>query len=270
MGSAKYETIDRKFLDTFYRECGREVTLAYTVLNQTNTWAVTFFALVMGPSLVGLMNRSDQGTFVFEYPNFVYWLYLIVAWGLLLRFLQRSALALSNMYRWNELATATWEVVALPSDHPRQSELNDKLVELVDRLMIKWKDPRSPLKIAWATLKLMYLAPFLVFLGMIVWGIVELPRNAQYWSGIGIFAAWTCLEVLFFVNWNKSRSQALRGESAGEFLCLFRRMPERETLPRPRGSDTDESVASAPGSPGTIEGAICTLLAALFRPKKDR
>jgi hypothetical protein len=262
MESAKYETLDRKFLDTFYRECGREVTLAYTVLNQTNTWAVTFFAVVMGPSLIGLVTRDAGGVYTFDYPNVFYWLYLIIAWGLLLRFLQRSALALSNMYRWNELATATWEVAALPSDHPQLSELNDKLVELVDRLMMKWQDPRSPMKIAWGTLKLMYLAPFLVLLVMITWGIVALQRNAQYWAGIGIFVLWTFLEAAFFVTWNKSRSQSLRGEG---LVNLFKKYP------RGRATDVPSSVCP-PGEcrrTVSIQTAIATLLTALFQSKHD-
>jgi hypothetical protein len=222
MASRKYESIDRKFLDTFYRECGREVTLAYTVLNQTNTWAVTFFAAVMGPSLVGLVKKSSSGAFTFEYPNPYFWLFLIFAWGILLRFLQRSALALANMYRWNELATATWEVVALRADHPCQGELNDNLVELVNRLMINWRDPRRRAQVLWGTLKLMYLVPLLVLFVLVAWGIVVLPRDGLYWLGTIAFSCWTVVELAFFVTWNKSRSQALRGDGADKFLELFR------------------------------------------------
>jgi hypothetical protein len=227
MASPNYETIDRRFLDTFYRECGREVTLAYTVLNQTNTWAVTFFAIVMGPSLIGLVRRPvDAVTFAFDYPNQFVWFYLIFAWGILLRFLQRSALALANMYRWNELATATWEVAALREKHPRQPELNDKLVEAVDRLMMKWGDPRPRHQILWSTLKLMYLIPLAILLYLFVWGFAELPRNALYWGGTCVFIAWTAIELLFFFNWNRGSGQALRGEKAGAFLELFRITPQ--------------------------------------------
>lgn len=224
MESAKYETIDRKFLDTFYRECGREVTLAYTVLNQTNTWAITFFALVMSPSLVGLVNRTE-GALTFDYPNVFYWMYLIVSWGLLLRFFQRSALALSNMYRWNELASATWEAAALPGDHPRQSKLNDTLVEKVDRLMMRWQSPRPAWDIAWGTLKLMYLAPLIVFLSMIIWGVAVLPRDDKYWVAVIVFIVWTLTETFFFVGWNSRGGKALRGNGAEPFLFSFQKRP---------------------------------------------
>jgi hypothetical protein len=225
MPLGEYETIDRKFLDTFYRECGREVTLAYTVLNQTNTWAVTFFAAVMGP-LIGLV-KAIPGTedYAFAYPNPYYWLYLILGWGLLLRFLQRSALALANMYRWNLLATATWEIAALPADHPKAAILNDRLVELVDRLMIRWRDPRPPTQIFWSTLKLMYLAPMLVLLGFIVWGLVTLPKTNLYHVGLVSFVLWTLFEGVLIASWNRNTRQALRGPEASEFLKLFRRPP---------------------------------------------
>jgi hypothetical protein len=225
MVSGKYETIDRKFLDTFYRECGREVTLAYTVLNQTNTWAITFFAAVIGSSLVGLVKKDSPGSYSFDYPNPFHWLYLILAWGLLLRFIQRSALALSNMYRWNKLAASVWEVAALPERHPLQPELNDALVLLVDELMIRWRDPHPRGFVLWGTLKLMYIGPLVVLLGLIIWGILALPHDALYWWGIHILVAWTAMEVLFVVTWNKSPRQALQGADASKFLPRFLRNP---------------------------------------------
>src|ERR1700722_6864469 len=91
MRSGEYKRVDRRFLDTFYRECGREVTLAYTVLNQTNTWAITFSAAAIAP-LIALVKKEATGEYTFDYPNPYYWLYLILVWGVLLRFLQRSAL----------------------------------------------------------------------------------------------------------------------------------------------------------------------------------
>jgi hypothetical protein len=231
MESGKYETIDRKFLDTFYRECGREVTLAYTVLNQTNTWAITFFAAVIGSSLIGLVKRSGD-TYSFDYPNTFHWLYLILAWGLLLRFVQRSALALSNMYRWNKLGASVWTLAALPEGHSLQPTLNDELVQLVDELMIRWQDPRSKGYVLWGTLKLMYIGPLIVLITLILWGAVVLPRDALYWWGIHGLIVWTLVESLFFINWNKSERQALNGSSSSKFLSYFLRTGA------PRSQDT--------------------------------
>jgi hypothetical protein len=225
MESGKYETIDRKFLDTFYRECGREVTLAYTVLNQTNTWAITFFAAVIGSSLVGLVKRNGD-TYSFDYPNTFHWLYLILAWGLLLRFVQRSALALSNMYRWNRLGASVWTLAALPEQHPLQPALNDELVLLVDELMIRWRDPRSKGFVLWGTLKLMYIGPLIILFALILWGAIVLQRDALYWWGIHGLVAWTAVEGIFFVNWNKSERQALNGPGSNKFLAYFIRVTE--------------------------------------------
>jgi hypothetical protein len=230
MVSPKYETIDRKFLDTFYRECGREVTLAYTVLNQTNTWAITFFAAVLGSSLIGLVKKDVvSSNYSFDYPNQYHWLYLILAWGLLLRFLQRSALALSNMYRWNELATAVWEILALPADHPKQPILNDELVELVNKLMMNWREARSPWYVFWGTLKLMYLGPLIILIGLIAWGVIDLPKNQLYWVGISSVYLWTVVELKFFLDWNKSSDQALRGPKAARFLSLFTKIAKPDS-----------------------------------------
>src|SRR3954454_17297653 len=80
MASAVYHQVDKKFLDTFYRECGRELTLAYTVLNQANTWAITFFAASLGSSFLGLIKHTSDGGYSIDYPNSFYWLFLIVVW----------------------------------------------------------------------------------------------------------------------------------------------------------------------------------------------
>jgi hypothetical protein len=198
------------------------VTLAYTVLNQTNTWAVTFFAAVLGTSLLGLVKKDQtSGAYSFDYPNYFHWLFLVIAWLLLLRFIQRSALALSNMYRWNALATSIWECLALTDSDPQYDDLNDTLVEKVDRLMMRWQDPRSSISILWGTLKLMYLLPSVILLGLIVWGILRLPRDLPYWVSLIGFILWTVMELIFFFGWNKGTGQALRGHDANKFLSRF-------------------------------------------------
>ena len=39
--------LDTAWIDTFYKECGREVTLAYTTLNQMKNWAMTIAAAAL-------------------------------------------------------------------------------------------------------------------------------------------------------------------------------------------------------------------------------
>lgn len=36
----KAAKLDDKWIENFYKECGREVTLAYTTLNQMKNWAI--------------------------------------------------------------------------------------------------------------------------------------------------------------------------------------------------------------------------------------
>lgn len=53
--------LDKAWVETFYRECGREVTLAYTTLNQMKNWAMT----VVAAALSGLAFGSKSA----DYPN---------------------------------------------------------------------------------------------------------------------------------------------------------------------------------------------------------
>lgn len=94
--------VDRDWIEKFYGECGREVSLAYNTLNQSNNWGITLITAVLATSFIGSM-KVESGSLKFYYPTIYHWHYIIVAWVVLLRFFVRSALALLNMYRWNSL-----------------------------------------------------------------------------------------------------------------------------------------------------------------------
>src|SRR5574341_1741574 len=55
------DRFDQKWLEAFYKECGREVTLAYTTLNQMKNWAM----IVVAAAISGLSFGTASDT----YPN---------------------------------------------------------------------------------------------------------------------------------------------------------------------------------------------------------
>ncbi len=110
--------MERKWLEQFYEECGREVSLAYNVLNQTNNWGVTIAAAVVAAGLLDSIRLVGAKLEIF-YPTIPHWYLVIFAWVIMVRFFVRSALALTNMYRWNELIKASMKVLSLPDDDSR-------------------------------------------------------------------------------------------------------------------------------------------------------
>src|SRR5205085_1120241 len=104
-------SLNRAWLERFYAECGREITLSYTVLNQANTWTTTLFAaLVAAIAINGADYNSNPPTLY--YPNLILWFYAVLSWVVMLRFFVRASLPLAYLYKWNSLQAAAGKVLS--------------------------------------------------------------------------------------------------------------------------------------------------------------
>lgn len=134
--------MERGWLEKFYTECGREVSLAYNVLNQSDTWGVTLVAAILATSFIGAV-RVENGVVTLLYPTSIHWFYVIGGWVIMLRFFTRSALGLVNMYRWNELIKACAKVLSLPEGHPALPVYKRNCAKKIDAYYLRWKSPAS-------------------------------------------------------------------------------------------------------------------------------
>jgi hypothetical protein len=91
-----------KWLESFYKECGREVTLAYTTLNQMKNWAVAIVAAVLS-AVVAL---SKSGEIPQNSQELLIFFGAAVAYVFALRFFVRAVICYNNLVRWNNLQTA--------------------------------------------------------------------------------------------------------------------------------------------------------------------
>lgn len=189
--------MDRKWLEQFYKECGREVTLAYNVVNQANNWGITIAAAVVTAGFldsIKVINNKVEYT----YPTLLHWYLVIIAWVVMVRFFVRSALALTNMYRWNAIINSIMKVLSLPENDNRASVYMHNCAKKIEKYYIQWKSPISKKDIIWINLKLMYLWFFIVILVLFGWGIISLKRDLYYWLGLVVFVIPTSLECLWF------------------------------------------------------------------------
>lgn len=88
---------DDKWLDSFYRECGREVTLAYTTLNQMKNWAMVVAAAAI--SGLSFSSSAQQN----QYPSLPMFVGTVVVYVFVLRFYIRAILCYTNLLKWNKL-----------------------------------------------------------------------------------------------------------------------------------------------------------------------
>jgi len=118
------------------------------------------------------------------------------------RFSVRSALGLVNMYRWNELISASSKVLSLPEGHPYLPILSRNCSKKIEAYFYAWGSPRKKKYIVWQNLKLMYFWFFLIILALFVWGMITLEKNLFYWLGFTIFIFPTLVEILWFNSWH--------------------------------------------------------------------
>jgi len=139
----------------------------------------------------------------------------------MVRFFIRSALALVNMYRWNELIYATSKVLSLPKNCPERPIFERNLQKKIDAYFYRWKSPRPKYYIVWQNLKLMYLWFFIIVLALFLWGVFSLQRDIYYCLGIGAFILLTIVELVWFSKWDGFQYEKLSLEPEKNILQVW-------------------------------------------------
>jgi hypothetical protein len=213
--------MERKWLEAFYKECGREVSLAYEVLNYSNNWGVTLVAAVLATGFLSTVRIQDNRVII-QYPTIIHWYYLVFAWIVMIRFFVRSALGLGNMYRWNVLIYASSKILSLPENHPYQPIFINNFAKKIDAYYYKWKSPIKKQKLIWQNLKLMYFWFFLVILALFIWGLIRLDKNSLYWVGVGTFLIPFIIEAIWFYKWPGFKYEKLELEEEPNTSIFWR------------------------------------------------
>lgn len=133
-----------KWLETFYKECGREITLAYTTLNQMKNWAMLATAAFF--SAVAALSKDDVVGGHFEIKTAAL-IGAVITYVFNLRFFIRAILCYINLVRFNTLQTDIISLTLLQrapraGQQPRtQQELRAKLSEDIRNLLHGWLSP---------------------------------------------------------------------------------------------------------------------------------
>jgi hypothetical protein len=220
--------MERKWLEAFYKECGREVSLAYNVLNQTNNWGITLAVAVVVTCFLGTA-RVEGRTIYLTYPTLLQWYLVIFGWIIMVRFFVRSALGLVNMYRWNELINSTCKVLSLPESHPDTPLLNRNLAKKIEAYFFRFRSPKTRRFIVWHNLKLMYLWFFIILLCLFTWGIIVLEKTILFWVGLLLFIIPTIIEIVWFNRWYGLQYQGLELEVEKDLKDILNE--KRESIP---------------------------------------
>lgn len=140
---AAVTSLDNDWLRDFYKECGREATLAYTTLNQMKNWAITVQGAIIA-AVAAFARTSGTSSETVAFPVAVG---SVLAYVFTLRFFVRAILCYINLSRWNTLQAAVVELKLVPRDRSPQltpEQLEDRLRGHIQNLYHRWLSP-SPL-----------------------------------------------------------------------------------------------------------------------------
>jgi hypothetical protein len=166
--------LNADWLRDFYKECGREVTLAYTTLNQMKNWAITVQAAVVAAFVSFARSLAASSVEQVAMPLLMGG---VLAYVFTLRFFVRAILCYINLRRWNRLQGDILECKLQPrrSTTLTSAGLEARLVSDIDDYYYRWLSPIGRAEQVASNLKLgfgilMVLPPLLVTYSLLfVW-----------------------------------------------------------------------------------------------------
>jgi hypothetical protein len=141
--SAATLNFDDPWLHDFYKECGREVTLAYTTLNQMKNWAIVIQAAIIAAVVSLTRSSPDSG----GHSEVAVLVAAVLAFLFTVRFFVRAILCYINLLRWNRLQAGIVAVKLFKGEPSatQSSQAEKKLVSDIETYYHGWKStiPRS-------------------------------------------------------------------------------------------------------------------------------
>jgi hypothetical protein len=186
--------IDSDWLSHFYKECGREVTLAYSTLNQMKNWAM----IIAGAVISGV--SFGQGSLT--YPNESMFIGIIIALAFTLRFFVRAILCYINLIRWNSLQSSIVRMKLVGSLAPDSAatETPGQLIEVIQNLYFDWRSPIGRKGQILANLKLGFSLLFFLLLFFAIWGAVALWQSHLVQGLCAFILGYTLVEMYDFIT----------------------------------------------------------------------
>ena len=122
--------LNYEWLEHFYKECGREVTLAYTTLNQMKNWAM----IVAAATITGI----GFGLGAQVYPSERAFVGVVIVYTFVLRFFFRAIICYINICRWNELQHACLKLMLFNQSDPPPSKREEELHTAIELYYFRW------------------------------------------------------------------------------------------------------------------------------------
>jgi hypothetical protein len=177
-------TPNEEWLQNFYKECGREVTLAYTTLNQMKNWAM----IVAAAAISGVAFSTSA----LNYPNEKMYVGVVIVYTFILRFFIRAIICYINLTRWNRLQNDCLQYGLLPHDNTSSTELLTRLQSSIENYYFRWRSPIDRKTQLFSNLKLGFGLLLALPLFFLIWGVSELWASSLV-QALTVFAVGTTI-----------------------------------------------------------------------------
>jgi hypothetical protein len=207
--------LDETWLQNFYKECGRELSLAYGTLNQDTNWAMIIVAALIS----GLALKAPAGA-----PDGLIVVGVAVAYAIILRFFVRAILAYINVTRWNTLQRACLELRLLNAQNsPEAGPLQVNLKDKIQNHYFNWLSPINRRAQVLSTLRLSFSLMFALPIFFMAWGVIRSWNNSLVKGALVFAVGISFVEILdflrspFFDNVEAHSARASKGKVATTF-----------------------------------------------------
>lgn len=191
---------DNDWIKEFYKECGREVTLAYTTLNQMKNWAIVVSAAIAA-AIASILKSSPESTV--ETTAHLVLVGAVLAYLFTVRFFVRAMLCYVNLLKWNVLQRKIIALKLQPSskDSDKSSEYFEKeLATSIENYYYRWLSPDGRWALVTSNLKLGFGLLLAIPILLIVWGSMQSWENCYTRAAIVLAAGATAIELYEFLS----------------------------------------------------------------------
>ncbi len=190
------ESINNEWINKFYDRVTDLFILSRESLHNTHQWAIS---MALGFITVILAINGTENTF----PNELSLITTLLSFPLLLRFFIRSCLECAIQYRFMRVRdTIDWY---LSSSKEKRKELKPHLLDVINCYYFHSTSPTKLIKIIWDNLRLAYWWIFIVWTGLITWGMVIVKKNPTINLIFYCVLFFSIYETLSFLQYKRFR-----------------------------------------------------------------
>lgn len=159
-----------KWLENYYDQCGREISLAMETMDNNQNWTITLVsAIIAGIILRGFL------------PDIWTWSLLIIGLALTIRYFVRSCLAYSNLIRWNLIRKKINKFYLFTQSKNKAEALQD-ILNSIKSYDDQWLLPLSRKKLIFSNLKYGYYYAFFTLSLMLAYNAFAVYKETSFFG----------------------------------------------------------------------------------------